>query len=146
MPPFYKYIDGSLGHKVNKSARLIAQQLARNFRDNNVDVNIEQWRILLYLYKEDGQTQNSLAESAGKDEPSVSRIINTMEKHHLVLRTRHPHDRRTYLICLTEKGKNLREMLMNMGHKTNKEVTEGIAQEEIEVCIRVLEKVINNLS
>jgi len=146
MTSFHEYTSGSFGHKVNKSARLITQKIARNFRDNDIEITTEQWKILLYLYWEDGQTQNSLAQSTGKDEPSVSRIINTMEKHNLVLRTRHPSDRRTNLIYLTESGRNIRETLMSMGQKTNVEVTDGIAPEEIEACIRVLNKVIENLS
>lgn len=146
MISFDNYTSGSFGHKVNKAARLITQKLAGNFRESGVEVTTEQWKILLYLYREDGQTQNNLAESTGKDEPSVSRIINTMEKHNLVLRTRHPRDRRTNLIYLTESGKNIKEMLMSMGQKTNGEVTQGIAPEEIETCISVLNKVIENLS
>jgi len=143
---FSEYTGSSFGHKVNKSARLMTQRLGRNFKENNFDITTEQWRILLDLWREDGQTQNSLAESTGKDEPSVSRIINTMEKHDLVQRTRHPHDRRTNLIYLTEAGKNLKEGLMSMGRKTNTQTTEGIDLEELTICIRVLDKVIKNLS
>lgn len=143
---FSEYTGSSFGHKVNKSARLMTQRLGRNFKENNFDITTEQWRILLDLWREDGQTQNNLAESTGKDEPSVSRIINTMEKHDLVQRTRHPHDRRTNLIYLTEAGKNLKEGLMSMGRKTNTQTTEGIDLEELAICIRVLDKVIKNLS
>ncbi|ACL18384.1 MarR family transcriptional regulator [Desulfitobacterium sp. LBE] len=146
MTSFYEYTSGSLGHKLNKSARLITHKLVRNFRESDIKINAEQWKILLYLYQEDGQTQTSLAESTGKDEPSVSRIVNTMEKFNLVFRTRHPSDRRTNLIFLTENGRDMRETLMSMGKKTNREVTEGIALQEIETCIRVLDKVIENLS
>lgn len=141
-----EYTSDSFGYMVNKSARLITQKLARNFHENSIEISTEQWKILLYLYREDGQAQNSLAESTGKDEPSVSRIINTMEKNNLVLRTCHPRDRRTNLICLTEDGKNMRKTLMSMGQKTNGEVTHGISQNEMEACIRVLGKVIENLS
>jgi len=146
MTTFSEYTGSSFGHKVNKSARLITQRLGRNFKENNFDITTEQWRILLDLWREDGQTQNNLAESTGKDEPSVSRIINTMEKHDLVQRTRHPHDRRTNLIYLTEAGKNLKEGLISMGRKTNTQTTEGIDLEELTICIRVLDKVIKNLS
>lgn len=146
MPTFQEYTARSFGHRVNKSARLITQRLGQNFKENNFDVTTEQWRLLLYLWREDGQTQNSLALSTGKDEPSVSRIINTMEKHNLVVRTRHPHDRRTNLIFLTETGRNLRDGLMAMGEKTNVEITQGIDLEDLTVCIKVLDKVIDNLS
>lgn len=146
MTTFSEYTGSSFGHKVNKSARLITQRLGRNFKDNDFNVTTEQWKILLYLWREDGQTQNSLAESTGKDEPSVSRIINTMEKHSLVQRTRHPQDRRTNLIYLTEDGRNLKEGLMSMGKKTNEDTTDGIDLDELVICVRVLDKVIKNLT
>lgn len=146
MTSFDEYTSGSFGYKVNKSARLITQRLAHNFQKSGLEVTVEQWRILLYLYRKDGQTQVSLAESTRKDVTTISRTIDTMEKHDLIFRTRHPGDRRTNLIYLTEKGGNMREKLMSIGQKTNREVTQGIAQEEIEACIRALNKVIENLS
>ena len=146
MTTFNEYTGNSIGHKINKSARLITQKLGRNFKENDFTVTTEQWKILLYLWREDGQTQNSLAETTGKDEPSVSRIINTMEKHGLVRRLRHPHDRRTNLIYLSETGRDLKEGLMSMGRMTNVQITEGIDPEEIAICSRVLDKVIKNLS
>jgi len=145
MPTFEEYTRTSFGHKVNKSARLMTQRLAYHFKSNNYDVTTEQWRLLLYLWREDGQTQNSLAQCTGKDEPSVSRIINNMEKHNLVVRTQHPHDRRTNLIFLTEKGKSLRDPLMALGQKVNAEITQGISSEDLTVCMKVLDKVLDNL-
>lgn len=145
MPTFDKYSAGSLGFNVNKTARLIGQQLTHNFKSHHFDVSLEHWRILLFLWKEDGQSQTSLASSTQKDEPSVSRILNTMEKHDLVVRKRHPEDRRTNLIYLTEKGKNLRDGLMALGSLTNKEATEGISPEELTKCMQTLDKIAENL-
>jgi DNA-binding MarR family transcriptional regulator len=146
MATFIEYARRSFGHKVNKSARLITNRLGHNFKDNNFDITTEQWKILLYLWRTDGQTQNSLATATGKDEPSVSRLINNMVKSDFVNRTSHPTDRRTNLIYLTEKGKNLKDGLMAMGSKTNSEATEGIKPEDLDICLRVLDQVIKNLS
>lgn len=146
MKTFNEFTSNSLGHKTNLAARLITHRLGRNFKENNYDITTEQWKILLYLWREDGQTQSSLASSTGKDEPSVSRLINNMVKSDLVKRISHPADRRTNLIYLTEKGKSLREGLMAMGEKTNFESIEGIKLEDLEVCIKVLDQVIKNLS
>lgn len=145
MPTFETYSAGSFGYKIDLVARLIAQRLSQNFKAHSFDVTIEQWRILLFLWKEDGQSQNSLALSTQKDEPSVSRILNNMEKNDLVVRRRHPTDRRTNLIYLTEKGRSLQEPLMAVGNLTNKEATEGISPEELKACIKTLNKVIDNL-
>lgn len=146
MSSYYEYTRRSLGNRVSKSARLITQRLGRNFRENNLDITPEQWSLLLQLWREDGLSQNTLAAATGKDEPCVSRIINTMEKHHLVHRTPNPRDRRANLIYLTETGKGLKAILMALGQKTNDDATQGIEPDDLEVCLRVLEKVIRNLS
>jgi MarR family transcriptional regulator, organic hydroperoxide resistance regulator len=146
MSTYYEYTKKSFGNKVNRAARLITQRLGRNFKENNMDITPEQWSLLLNLWREDGQPQNTLAVSSGKDEPCVSRIINTMEKHNLVRRTPHPKDRRANLIFLTEEGKTFKEPLMQMGQKTNLDATEGIDPSDLEICLRVLDKVIKNLS
>lgn len=139
-------IRDTFGDKVNRSARLINQKLVRNFRESGLEVTAEQWKILLYLYREDGQAQVSLAESTGKDVAVISRIIDTLEKHGLVFRARHPGDRRTNLVYLTENGWNIKEKLMSIGEKINSDITQGLALAEVEVFMRVLDKVINNTS
>ncbi len=146
MSNFDKYSSRSFGFKVNRASRLIGQQISYNFKSHDYDVSLEHWRILLFLWKEDGQTQTSLASSTQKDEPSISRILNTMEKHNLVVRKRHPHDRRTNLIYLTEKGRNLQDGLMSMGSLTNAEATEGLSRDELAKCMKVLDKVADNLA
>ncbi|MGF9713660.1 MULTISPECIES: MarR family winged helix-turn-helix transcriptional regulator [Paenibacillus] len=56
--------------------------------------------VLSQREKEDGQTQNRLACSTQKDEPSISRLIDNMIKRNLVKRLPHGTDRRTNLIYL----------------------------------------------
>lgn len=73
MPTFETYSAGSFGYKIDLVARLIAQRLSQNFKAHSFDVTIEQWRILLFLWKEDGQSQNSLALSTQKDKPPAFR-------------------------------------------------------------------------
>lgn len=63
-----------------------------------------------------------------------------------MLRTRHPSDRRTNLIYLTEDGRNMKETLKSMGQKAKGEVTQDRAPEEIEACIRVLIKSSRNFT
>ncbi|OLO40687.1 MarR family transcriptional regulator [Alkalihalophilus pseudofirmus] len=143
---YRKYIlQESIGFKIANTGRLVINRLNKNFKDNNYPVTNEQWSIMIRLWEEDGLTQQQLALLTGKDQPSVSRLINNMVKRDLVKRVPHPVDGRTNLIFLTSEGKKMQIGLIEQAQKTIEQISEGIPKEELDVFLRVLDKVNNNL-
>ncbi|WP_134686561.1 MarR family winged helix-turn-helix transcriptional regulator [Brevibacillus migulae] len=140
-----EYIKRSLGRKLGVSSRLFGNRMNRHFKENGLNVTPEQWRIFVNLRKDEGKTQNMIACATDKDEPSVSRLIDNMIKRNLVKRVPHPTDRRTNLIYLTEEGAQMQEDLINLALKTAAEATEGVNEQDLETCLRVLDKIIENL-
>jgi len=140
-----EYQKKSLGRKLAISSRLFGNRMNRHFRDNGFNVTPEQWRIFVNLRKGEGKTQNMIACATEKDEPSVSRLIDNMIKRNLVKRVPHPTDRRTNLIYLTEEGAQMQEGLVNLALKTAAEATEGVDERDLETCMRVLDKIMENL-
>ena len=55
-------------------------------RHAGYDVTCEQWSVLVNLGKKNGQSQQELAGLICKDKTSVTRLIDNMEKHSLVVR------------------------------------------------------------
>ncbi|WP_078430583.1 MarR family winged helix-turn-helix transcriptional regulator [Alkalihalobacterium alkalinitrilicum] len=143
---YRKYIlQESIGFKIANTGRLVINRLNKNFKDNNYPVTNEQWSIMIRLWEEDGLTQHQLALLTGKDQPSVSRLINNMVKRDLVKRVPHPVDGRTNLIFLTSEGKKMQIGLIEQAQKTIEQISEGIPKEELDVFLSVLDKVNNNL-
>jgi DNA-binding MarR family transcriptional regulator len=68
------------------AATAIARRLQKNFRNNGVDITIEQWSILYHLWKEDGLSQQELCNRTFRDKPSITRLIDNLEKLKLVKR------------------------------------------------------------
>lgn len=122
----------------------INRKLSRNFRQYNVDITPEQWTVLLYLWEKDGVTQQELCNATFKDKPSMTRLIDNMEKVNLVVRIASKTDRRTNLIHLTKTGKDLEEKLRYIANKTLKEALRGLSVEELSVSQEVLRKVFSN--
>lgn len=54
----------------------------------------------------DGVTQQELCNATFKDKPSMTRLIDNMERQHLVVRISDKKDRRTNLIHLTKQERN----------------------------------------
>lgn len=79
-----------------------------------------------------------------KDKPSMTRLIDNMERQHLVVRISDKKDRRTNLIHLTKDGKELEERARVIANQTLKEALQGITIEELSVSQEVLRKIFFN--
>jgi len=135
---FYNLLTGRTPQAFNLS-------LNKNFRENNVDLTREQWSILALLWEEDGKSQQFLADKSYRDRPSVTRLIDNLERMKLVERQADPNDRRSKLIFLTPKGKNMEEKVKKVVEKTVDQAIQNIDISEIEFMKTIFDKIYNNL-
>lgn len=134
----YSFITG-------KATVAISRRLQKNFKEAGIDVTIEQWSVLYQLWKEDGLSQQQLCDATFRDKPSITRLVDNMEKNNLVRRIGNKKDRRINLIHLTSQGRALEEESMVVANKTLNEALLGVSPEKIEVAREVLQVVYDNL-
>lgn len=127
-----------------KVSAAINRKLLRNFRQSGMEITPEQWTVLLFLWEKDGVTQQELCNATFKDKPSMTRLIDNMERQHLVVRISNKKDRRTNQIHLTKTGKDLEEQARLIANKTLKEALHGLTLEELRVSQEVLRKIFSN--
>ena len=127
-----------------KVSTAINRKLSRNFRQEGVDITPEQWTILLSLWEKDGITQQELCNATFKDKPSMTRLIDNMEKQHLVVRINDKNDRRTNLIHLTKTGRELENKAFKIANTTLEQALKGLTTEELKIGQEVLRKVFLN--
>jgi len=127
-----------------KVSAAINRKLSRNFRQNNLEISPEQWTVLIFLWEKDGVTQQELCNATFKDKPSMTRLIDNMEKQHLVVRISDKKDRRTNLIHLTKTGREIEEKTRLIAALTLKEALRGISLNELEVSQEVLRAIFHN--
>ena len=135
----YSFITG-------KASTAIARRLQKNFKDAAVDITIEQWSVLYHLWKVEGQSQQQLCEATFRDKPSITRLVDNLEKSKLVKRVSSKNDRRSNLIFLTKEGKILEEKTMEIANKTLNEALKGVTNSQIEIAKEVLQMVYDNLA
>ncbi|MDQ2718286.1 MAG: MarR family transcriptional regulator [Bacteroidota bacterium] len=135
----YSFITG-------KTSTAIARRLQKNFKESGIDITIEQWSVLYHLWKEDGQSQQQLCEATFRDRPSITRLVDNLEKTKLVKRFASKNDRRSNLIFLTKDGKNLEQKTMEVANRTLNESLEGVTNGQIEIAKEVLQMVYDNLA
>ena len=122
----------------------INRKLSRNFRQNGIEITPEQWTILLSLWEKDGITQQDLCNATFKDKPSMTRLIDNMEKQHLVVRISDKKDKRTNLVYLTKTGRELESQSFKIAISTLHEALQGISVEELKIGQEVLRKIFTN--
>ena len=87
----YSFITG-------KASTAIARRLQKKFNQAKLNITIEQWSVLYHLWKEDGQSQQQLCNATFRDKPSITRLVDNLEKLTLVKRVPSDSDRRINLI------------------------------------------------
>ncbi len=127
-----------------KVSAAINRKLSRNFRQGGMEITPEQWTVLIFLWEKDGVTQQELCNATFKDKPSMTRLIDNMEKQHLVVRISDKNDRRTNKIHLTRTGKSLENKAKVIASNTLKEALEGITLSDLEISQEVLRAIFHN--
>jgi len=134
----YSFITG-------KASTAIARRLQKKFNSAGLNLTIEQWSVLYHLWKQDGISQQELCNASFRDKPSITRLVDNLEKLQLVKRVASDSDRRMNLIFLTRQAQKLHEETMSLTEETLNEALEGVPVDRIEVCKEVLQIVYDNL-
>jgi DNA-binding MarR family transcriptional regulator len=134
----YSFITG-------KASTAIARRLQRKINKAGLNITIEQWSVLYHLWKNEGQSQQQLCNATFRDKPSITRLVDNLEKLNLVKRVSSENDRRINLIYLTRQGQKLEEQTMQLADETLNEALEKVPADKIDVCKEVLQIVYDNL-
>jgi len=124
----------------------VARRLQKNFRAAGLEITIEQWSVLYHLWKEDGLSQQELCNRTFRDKPSITRLIDNLEKQELVNRMPSSSDRRINLVALTDKAKEMQQLTIDLANQTMNEALIGVKKEDIELVKQVFQRVYDNLT
>jgi len=138
-------LEQSLGYIMGRAARGLGTRLNRNFAEAGFDVTCEQWSVLVNLWEKNGVSQQDLAGTTCKGKTSMTRLIDNMENHNLVVRVPSKSDKRQKLIYLTKKGQDLQEKLLRIVQQTLKDAQKNIEVNDIALCKKVLSQVYENV-
>jgi DNA-binding MarR family transcriptional regulator len=123
---------------ISKVCQKLIINLQKAFSESGVEVTPIQVMLLFFLQKNDGSSLTQISQGLMLENPTVTGLIDRLEKLGYVKRSDHPDDRRVYLIYLTEKGKKVANKALPIVKKLNEEIKEGYSKEEIECFKKVL--------
>ena len=102
-------------------------------------------RILARLLKGDGLTQRELADACTLDAATLSRALDRLEEMGLIRREEHPGSRRSYLVRLTNAGREKAAQVQRGFDKVDELLCQGFTQEELDRIQEDLKRLRANL-
>lgn len=126
-----------------KRAALVVEKMS-----NHVLVPYElthtQYKILMVLFRNKGKQirQADIETHFSMTNPSVTGIIQNLEKKGLVQRIQNPDDKRSKLLTLTEQAVSMEQELRAQGESLEKQVTAKLTEDESRQLIVLLKKIL----
>lgn len=122
-----------------------AHRNAANTALQTIELHVGQEMVLFQLAREDGQTQTQLAERMCIEAPTLTRMLQRMERDSIVKRMSDDDDARISRVYLTERGQQLQPSITTCWLALEQQTLADLTQEERLLLRRLLLQVRTNL-
>jgi DNA-binding MarR family transcriptional regulator len=139
-------MEKQVGYFLERTTRNVKLAFTKKFKALNIDLTPEQWVMLDKLSQENSLSQVELANASFKNAPTISRIIDVMEKKQLVKREKATDDRRSYKITLTTEGKKLVKKIRPHVSGLREKSWNQLSDKDYTEFIRIINQVFDNFS
>ena len=137
-------LDESIGLLANQTNRKMVRYV--NLKLKSYDITLEQWVVLVMLTKEDRMNQKQLAKKVEKDQPTLARILDILERKKLIERQSIKEDRRSFSVYITDLGRSLREEVATFLEAEFEKMLVGISEAKIDIYREVMMQINNNIT
>lgn len=138
-------LDEAIGFVAERTVRALRRALKNAFRAHGLDITPYQFIVLYRLWEEEGISQVDLARRTVVDMPTLTRMLDVLERRELLYRSKDTDDRRRSRLFLTAAGRNLQGSLPRVAAEHLARATEGIPRAELEKALETLHRVRRNL-
>jgi MarR family transcriptional regulator for hemolysin len=133
-----------LGLAINTLGRHIVWCLADRTAQHGVMPGA--YPVIAWLMQLTDATQSELARIIGVEQPTMAATLKRMERDGLITRKPDPNHGRRSRVKLTQKGKQLSEVMFAAAREVEKIATRGISKAELQQFFATVDTMTNNLS
>lgn len=131
-------VEDRLIFLISKVYQKLIINLQKSFSESGIEATPIQVMLLFFLQQNNGLSLTQISQGLMLENPTVTGLIDRLEKLGYVTRSDHPNDRRVYLVYLTEKGSKVAKKALPIVKKLNEEIKKGYSKEEVENFKKVL--------
>jgi len=114
-------------------------------RLKDLGVTQARWTTMVYLQQGgEGLTQRELARLMAIENPTLVRLLDSLEQQGLIERRPCPNDRRARRLHLTEDGTQFMNVLTERAAQLREEMLDGISDEDIAGAVKVFHRILEN--
>ena len=146
-------VDDLSGAEISRLMRLVSTGYETIFKARMKAENLSgpRWRILLQLYMAEemgnpGVSPSKLAQARNVSKNTISTLLRSLEERDLVTRSISPTDRRSFVIHLSDKGRQLVRERSPQHLRYLNELVSDLTFEEQQQLIELLRKLYKSLS
>ncbi len=103
------------------------------------------WRVLAYLYREDGLTQTKLADLLEVSRPAIGQMIDRLEAGGFVERRPDPSDRRSWVVYLSSESHTKVEELMLASRAIEAECFATFNEKDLALLAKLVDRLRDHL-
>lgn len=137
-------LEKSVGFLLNRAARSMKRGLEARLAEYGITAT--QYVVLALLDREDGLSQTQLADRLSFDNPTVTGVIDRMERDGLVERRRTSDDRRIINIFLSGKARTILSDINTIAEEVNALALEPYSNKEKAALNNMLTAIWKNMN
>lgn len=102
------------------------------------DLTPGQWNLINQLDRAGELSQKELAEKTRKEQATITRYLDTLERKGLIVRNKHKTDRRAHVVSITQEARDLIKEVEPATLVAAQALIEDINQQELDTFVSVL--------
>lgn len=102
------------------------------------DLTPGQWNLINQLDRAGELSQKELAEKTRKEQATITRYLDTLERKGLIVRNKHKTDRRAHVVSITQEARDLIKEVEPATLVAAQALIEDIDQQELDTFVSVL--------
>lgn len=130
---------------MDKALRNTKKHSIAVFKEQGIEITIDQWILMRRIYEEKNLTQVELARATYKDTASITRILDLLHDKGLVRRIPHETDKRKSSLKLTTKGNKTIEETYPVIAQLRADGVQGISSDDLLITKQVLSQIAKNM-
>ena len=136
-------MDNNIGFLVSDISRMLSAEYNRIMKP--LGLTRAQWRVVVYLHREDGLTQTELGRLLGTGKVAVGGLVKRLEHSGWVTRRSDPADKRSNRVYLTAQGRAIEADMIRTGRELTLRTLSSLSGDQRRTLTELLQSVKANL-
>ena len=137
-------MEKPLGYIIGQTKRVYRNKLTAKFKENDVDLSLGLYIIMIQIDLNEAVTQQHLADHLQKDKSVVMRQINALIEKGYVVRSWNKQDKRKKNLVLTPAGQEALKLTRSLARSVSKELLSGVDDEDQRIFEHVVQRILEN--